>query len=281
MPGDTRVRIFIGSGEASLLERKTLIHSLRKHARRDLDLYVFNGTHNAVEHNDEEPVPAPLPLRIKYRNVTEFSNYRFLIPQLCGFEGRAIYLDSDMVCLQNIGDLFDQPLDGYDFLAKREAYKGVGRWGLSVLLIDCHRCRFDLETVFGEIDRGLYTFQEFHQMAPSFLERHPYRIGELDPNWNMFDYHDASTKLIHYTGLLTQPWKFARHPYGELWFRYFREAIEAGIITEQDIHLSKIRSHVRQDIMEGNNPPAAETGGPSWRSRLLRKAERLIGRDPA
>ena len=47
MSGDT-VRIFIGSGEASRLERKTLIHSIRKHTRRPLDLYVFNGLANGV-----------------------------------------------------------------------------------------------------------------------------------------------------------------------------------------------------------------------------------------
>ena len=57
------VRVFVGSGEASLLERKTLIHSLRKHTRRPLDLYVFNGTHNAIEHNDEPPQLAPMSLR--------------------------------------------------------------------------------------------------------------------------------------------------------------------------------------------------------------------------
>jgi hypothetical protein len=280
MAVDSPVRLFIGSGEASLLERKTLIYSLREHTQRELDIYVFNGTHNAVEHNDEAPVPAPLSLRLKYRNVTEFSNYRFLIPQICGFQGRAIYLDSDMVCLHDIGDLFDQPLDGSDFLAKKEAYAGSDRWGLSVMLIDCGRCRFDQEAIFGEIDQGLYTFEEFHQMAPVFLQRHPYRIGGLDSNWNMFDYHDSTTKLIHYTALLTQPWKFPRHPYGELWFRYFRQAIEAGVVTSRDIQLSKIRGYVRQDIMDGNDPRphVGGTGASSWRRRLIRHAERLMGR---
>jgi hypothetical protein len=39
------VKIFIGSGEQSLLERKVLIYSLHKHTRRELDISVFNGTH--------------------------------------------------------------------------------------------------------------------------------------------------------------------------------------------------------------------------------------------
>ena len=73
------VKVFIGSGEASLIERKVLIHSLRKHSQRKLDIYVFNGTHNSVELNDEKPFLAPMSLRVKYRNVTEFSFYRFLM----------------------------------------------------------------------------------------------------------------------------------------------------------------------------------------------------------
>ena len=111
MSGDT-VRIFIGSGEASRLERKTLIHSIRKHTRRPLDLYVFNGTHNAIERNGRAPRPAPMSLRVKYRNVTEFSLYRFLIPAVCGFAGRAIFLDSDTICLQTSGSSSIRPWMG-------------------------------------------------------------------------------------------------------------------------------------------------------------------------
>ena len=147
-----RVKVFIGSGEASLLERKVAIHSLRKNTKRDLDIYVFNGTHNAIELNDEKPFPAPMSLRIKYRNITEFSLYRFLIPELCGYQGRAIYIDSDTICLADIGELFDTPMDGADFLAKHEAYPGEELWGLSVTLFDCEKSRFDLEEIFDKIN---------------------------------------------------------------------------------------------------------------------------------
>src|SRR6056297_2579541 len=114
MSNSEPVRVFIGSGEASVLERKTLIYSLKKHCSRELDIYVFNGTHNSIEHNDEPPVLANMPLWIKYRNYTEFSNYRFLIPEICNHQGRAIFLDSDMVCLGDIAKFFDQPMDGCD-----------------------------------------------------------------------------------------------------------------------------------------------------------------------
>jgi lipopolysaccharide biosynthesis glycosyltransferase len=251
-----KVKVFIGSGEASLLERKVLIYSLRKHSKRDLDIYVLNGSHNAVEFNDEPPFLAPMPLDIKYRNVTEFSLYRYLIPQLCEHQGRAIYVDSDTVCLADIGLLFDTSLTEYDFLAKAEAYPHTAEalWGLSVMLIDCSRCRFDLKQIFAEVDRGLYSVNDFSQMSQKFLSYHPYQIGEMNPNWNSFDSYDDETKLIHYTNLYTQPWKAPNHPYGELWFQYLHEAINAGYVTERDIELSLVRSYVRRTLMQGNSP---------------------------
>lgn len=247
-----RVRVFIGSGEASILERKTLIHSLRKTTQKPLDIYVFNGTHNSIELNDGEPYLAPMSLKIKYRNVTEFSLYRYLIPEICNFQGKAIYVDSDTICLTDIGILFDTPMSGYDFLAKKDAYTGTDLWGLSVMLIDCDKCRFDLELIMNEIDRGFYSLADFTGMSQAFLARRSYSIAELDPRWNVFDYWDRHTYLIHYTNLHAQPWKYQNHPYGELWFEYFQEAIESGYITAEDIKLSIDRGYVRRNLLKGN-----------------------------
>jgi lipopolysaccharide biosynthesis glycosyltransferase len=256
MNNQERVRVFIGSGEASLLERKVAIYSLRKHTKRDLDIYVFNGTHNAIELNDGEPFAAPLSLKLKYQNITEFSLYRYLIPQICNYQGKAIYIDSDIICLTDIGELFDTPLKGCQFLAKKDAYSHIGKelWALSVMLIDCEKCQFKLETYYKEIAQGLYGEKDFACMSPSFLTHHPYKIGKLNPHWNVLDYVDKDTKLIHYTNLHTQPWKHPHHPYGKLWFTYFQEAIAAGYVTQKDIDLSLVRSYIRRDIMKGNSP---------------------------
>lgn len=248
------VKIFIGSGEQSLLERKVLTYSLRKHTQRNLDISVFNGTHNAVERDGHAPAPAPLPLHLKYRNQTEFSLYRYLIPELCSYQGRAIYLDSDMICLTDIGHLFDLPMGQCDFLAKREYADRDGEpmWGLSAMLIDCERARFSLPEIFGEIDQGLFTYTEFSQMGKRFLAQHSYEIGELDPSWNVFDRADHDTRIIHYTNLFTQPWKYSGHPYGKLWFSYLQEARAAGEVTDHDIDLTIQRGFARPDLRQGN-----------------------------
>jgi hypothetical protein len=269
---DSPVRVFIGSGEASRLERKTLIHSIRKNTKRPLDIYVFNGTHNAIEHNDEPPILAPLPLHIKYQSVTEFSLYRYLIPQLCGYEGKAIHLDSDMICLGDIGELFDAPMNDHAILATR-AY-GANTWGTSVSLFDCAKCRFDLQEIFEAIERGEFSYSEFSQLHPKFLAKHPMSVGELDPNWNVFDRYDENTRLIHYTDLYRQPWKFPHHPAGELWFEYFDEARAAGAVSQEDVDLSIMRAYVRRDILQGNAPTAP--AAPGLPDRIKRKIKSLV-----
>jgi lipopolysaccharide biosynthesis glycosyltransferase len=280
MMSQAPVRVFIGSGEASLLERKTLIHSLRKHTRRPLDVYVFNGTHNSIEHNDEPPRLAPMSLRVKYTNFTEFSLYRFLIPQLCDHQGRAIFLDSDTVCLADIGELFDMPMDGAAMMCIK-AYD-TGEWGPSVLLLDCERCRFDLEQILDEIDAGKYTYSEFTRFAPTYLACHPHEIRQLDNAWNSFDRYDEHTKIIHYTDLTRQPWRYSGHPFASLWYQYFSEAIANGTITETDLNRSTLRGYARLDIREACQrelqPATARANGsgaksdkrPHWSKKLAR-----------
>lgn len=258
------VRVFIGSGEASVLPCRTLVHSLRRHTNRPLDIWVYNGTHNAIERNEEAPVPAPMSLRIKYLQNTEFSFYRFLVPELCEHDGRAIYLDSDMICYSDIGELFDTPIGDHQFLSK--AGRTPETWAPSVMLIDCSRTKFDLEAIFQEVDGARYSIEDFTSFSPAFRRQRPYSIGLLDPRWNEFDRCKPDTKLVHYTNLLTQPWKFPNHPFGELWFAYFRAALAGEELTPRDVSRSIMRGYARPDIMDGNRP--------GWR-RLRRRLGRL------
>jgi lipopolysaccharide biosynthesis glycosyltransferase len=248
------VTVFISSGEASRLERKVLMYSLRRNSKRDLDIRVFNGTHNTIEREGHPPEPAPMSLKVKYQNVTEFSNYRFLVPEICGNVGRAICMDSDTIALRDIGELFDAEMGDNDFLAKPAAYgdKTDEQWGLSVVLFDCARTRFALDQYFDEIAAGMYEYVDLHQMRRRFLAHHSFRIGRIDPRWNEFDHCYRDTRLIHYTNLYAQPWKFRSHPYGDLWFSYFNEARKAGYITDRDIELTLVRGYARRDLLEGN-----------------------------
>src|SRR6266478_2618827 len=46
-------------------------------------------------------------LPIKRRGLTEFTFSRFLVPWLCDYEDKAIFMDSDIVVTGDIGELWD------------------------------------------------------------------------------------------------------------------------------------------------------------------------------
>src|SRR4029453_2592406 len=117
---------------------------------------------------------------------------------------------------------------------------------------------------------------DFSCMSPRFLGKHTYTIGGLDPAWNVFDHFDDETKLIHYTDLYTQPWKYPNHPYGELWFRYFNEARASGYITHRDIELSKARFYVRRNLLEGNSSSPQQQSRSNFVKRGMRFAKKML-----
>ena len=63
---------------------------------------------------------------------TGFTQYRYAIPGLARYRGRAIYNDEDQIYLTDPGVLFDHPMDGAGHLAISDTES-------SVMLIDCAR----------------------------------------------------------------------------------------------------------------------------------------------
>lgn len=250
-------KVFIGAGEASAVEARVLIYSLRKNSKlNDFDIFVFNGTHDCLEDESGNVIKRiNMPLEAKYSGVTEFSNYRWLIPELCDFEGKALWLDSDTICLSDISELFTIDMVSHAILAKKDAYSDRGEecWGLSVCVIDCQKFSVDLVKVFRSIQERKFSYGDLQMFTKKFLSHFNVDIGVLEDNWNSFDYYDSSTKLIHYTDLWSQPWKYYNHPYGKLWFTYLHEALRNGFIDRSKIDLAVARAYVRKDLLGGNS----------------------------
>ena len=142
-------------------------------------------------------------------------------------------------------------MDGADILCTK-AY-GTDEWATSVMLLDCQRCRFSVEQIFDEIDAGRYTYSDFTRLGQPYLAANPLRIRELDSNWNVFDRHDEQSKLIHYTHLMSQPWRHQGHPFATLWLQYFRAAVESHLITEAEIQKATWCGYARAGLLEESN----------------------------
>src|SRR5689334_22832572 len=133
----TPIRVYVGSQEAQMLAVKVLEFSIRRQA--SLPVEVFPLHHTQIEF--------PLPKDVRNRPRTPFSFQRFYIPALAGFQGRAIYLDSDMQVFRDIRELWTLPFEGADLLAVREPGESGRRPQFSVMLLDCDALAWNLSDI--------------------------------------------------------------------------------------------------------------------------------------
>lgn len=229
------VRVFVASTPAEWLAMRVLEHSIRETTRNKVvvaPLYQFER-------------PIPMPNAIENRPRTPFSFQRFLIPEVCGFEGKAIYLDADMLVFQDIAQLWDTPFDGCDLQTVREAGTGRRRQ-FSVMLLDCARLRWNVDEVVAELDAGKLDYAGL-----MYEMRVAERIGEaISPHWNTLEaYRPAETCLLHYTDMNTQPWISCANPLGHLWVSCLRRALAEGFISEEEVAREVRDGHVRPSLL--------------------------------
>ncbi len=92
------MRVFCGVDESQVVAARTLEYSIRKHASRPVRFYPMLS------------VPTPVPKDPANRGRTGFSFSRFHIPKLAGYNGRALYVDSDMQVFGDLAELWDDPV---------------------------------------------------------------------------------------------------------------------------------------------------------------------------
>ena len=130
------IKIFIGTsanGEDAEAEM-TLEYTLKKHASQPIDITWMRQT---------KDLTSPWGGWKTNQWATPFSGFRWAIPEVCGFKGKSIYMDVDMVCNKDITELWDTDLGDKPMLAKY--YNG--RWELSVILFDCEKMQRHLPTL--------------------------------------------------------------------------------------------------------------------------------------
>lgn len=195
------IRVFVGCASGDDLESQAVLeYSLRKHASEPVEIVWMQQSRD----------PASPFCGWDTRSwVTPFSGFRWLVPHLCNFEGRAIYCDSDIIWMADAAELWNQPLmPGKSVLGKG----GSQAWRFCVTLFDCAAVKP-------------------HMMPPAKLRSSPGAHQEMTRrfrnasfvqpfagNWNCVDLenyssiNDPDIKVIHYSDISTQPSsRYARH----------------------------------------------------------------------
>ena len=129
--------------------------------------------------------------------ATPFSAFRWAVPHVCNFQGRAAYCDVDKIFMADIAEVWGQVIQpGKAVLTKDEVHS-------CFMVFDCERMRSVLPT-FDQLRRveGMYRSVRKNVGLVS---------AKFHGNWNCLDGEgyatltDQDIKVIHFTKVETQP----------------------------------------------------------------------------
>lgn len=187
------IRIFVGcaANHEDIESQAVLEFSIRLHTRRPVDITWMKLT------NDPD---SPFGGWDHSRWATPFSAFRWIVPELCGYQGRAIYMDSDFIVLSDIGELWDAPMDpGRIVIAKSHSRLCCSLW-------DCEAAKpytIPIDNLKRRSD---------NHATMKMIKRPAQPFGSLG-DWNVLDLEDypdirtnpcPEVKAIHYTSIPTQ-----------------------------------------------------------------------------
>jgi len=164
------MRIFIGYDERQPIAVQVLAHSLYARASKPVSIIPL--------------VLSKLP--IKRIGLTQFTYSRYVVPYLCDYEGTALFLDADMLCLGDVCEL--------DGLATPTA---------SVSVVKNPRLRFEWPSLmyFNNALCKALTLPLIETGNPQAFEWAS-SVGELPSEWNHLVNYDTprrDAKLVHFT----------------------------------------------------------------------------------
>lgn len=134
---------------------------------------------------------------------TPFSHYRWSLPAMCGFAGRAIYADADFVFMADLAELWRQPIPGVILCLKSS--KPSGKIRTCCMVFDCAKAKGivpDLKALKRMPDPQGTLSKQFYNDAVSS----GYECG----NWNVRDPQtqeellSPDTKAVHHTHMYSQ-----------------------------------------------------------------------------
>jgi hypothetical protein len=229
------VRVFVGAHETERLAFRVLEYSIKRHTDLPVEMRTIDNS------------LAPAPKDDRFLPYTNFSYGRFAIPKEAGYQGRAIYMDSDMVVFRDIAEIWEMPFDGAKILVEKvtERTKGSGRL-TAVMVMDCGALDWDVAKIMDRLGVD-YDYSDLISVYPLLEE------GELQDRlpvgWNSLDELTSETRLLHYTKIKTQPWVYPCHPLGYVWIDELKLMLRSGALSEQAVTDEVDNGHVRPSLL--------------------------------
>ncbi len=242
------VRVYVGADRSQLLAVKVLEHSIQRHTKLPVTVHAM----------------VDLPVRVPQDPLnwqrTGFSFSRFCIPELANYQGKALYLDADMLVFADIADLWNIPFEGAKVIIQSDLAaaqqqtnqkKGAPEKRVkqcAVMLLDCDRLTWKITDIIDSLDQGDYDYEKL-MYDLCILEESEIRYA-IPFRWNSLEYYQPSeTALLHYTDMATQPWVYAQNEYGDLWLEEVRLMLKTGKLTQAELKTEIDLGHFRPSLL--------------------------------
>ncbi len=223
------IRIFIGYDHRETVAFHVLSHSIHSRASApvsvtplmldQLDRLMWRDRHNLQS--------------------TDFSFSRFLVPYLCGYEGWALFMDCDMLMLDDVTNLWrlrddhyavqcvkhdHRPSEDTKFLNQIQTQYEKKNWS-SVMLFNTAKCT-TLTPDYVNMASGL-ELHRFHWLNNDNL------VGEIPPRWNHLVDYDPEQSMsdisnLHFTTGGPYFDAYQSCGYASLWFEERERMLFAG-----------------------------------------------------
>jgi len=193
------IRVFVGCdpNDCDLEQMMVLDYSIRKHCSQPVDIHWMQLSRDPQSFwysNPEE--------QTGWRTegwTTPFSAFRWGIPAFCEYQGKAIYMDTDVMVLCDLAELWQQPFaPGKVVMAKG----GDESWRFCVSMWDCAAVKDHLPAL-----EELRSNPRMHQQLKKYYKKHTEVIQPFDTQYNNIDGENTpieKIKILHYSDMGTQ-----------------------------------------------------------------------------
>jgi hypothetical protein len=140
---------------------------------------------------------------------TPFTHFRWGVPAACGYEGKAIYVDSDFFFLADIAELWHQPVPNVILLHSPE-----GKLKTSCMVFDCEKAEGHIPSL-----KALKQMPDVNGTFTNYFREHRELLTAYEGDWNCIDggkyesMQDPRLKALHYSRIEHQchlPYALAR-----------------------------------------------------------------------
>jgi hypothetical protein len=236
------IRLFVGTSARNedLEAEMVLEYTARKHCSQPLEITWMRQAKKGPWSGWASSV----------NNRTPFSSFRWSLPAVCGYQGRAIYTDVDFFFTADLAELWQQAIPGVALVRNPS-----GKLSTSCILFDCARAKGHVPDI-----AALRAMPDAHSTLLNYFRAHPELLAATAGNWDCPDLKgttlaDPAVKAVHFTRIETQlHLKYAvprlkaegrahwytgevfEHPNSELRTHYdelLREALAAGYTLDQ------------------------------------------------